>query len=719
MWLPKTLTVRIVSALCTGLAPTLTTPLRAAAVTQAIDREALVSRHNPHVDRVHPLAPLTVGNGHFAFTADVTGLQTFREAYVKGIPLSTQSDWGWHTFPNPRGYQLRDTYEPFASGDRMVDYPTRQSSLAGEWLRANPHRLGLGQIGFQFRRADGLVAQVEDIAAVDQTLDLWRGRLTSRFTVDGVPVEVVTACHPVRDLIAVQVHSPLLRTGRLRVWVQFGYGSTSWGPVPEDLRAPAAHTTRMTPAGAGRTVFARTLDATHYTTTLTHPPDSRLAEVEPHLYALEPAPVTTTDADDPAYAFTVEFSAGTTPPVAAGSVPATLTASAAAWRDYWQSGAALDLSGSTDPRADELERRVVLSQYLTAVQCAGDLPPQETGLTYNSWYGKAHLEMHWWHGVHFALWHHLDLLERSLPWYQQILPQARAIARQQGYDGARWPKMVGPDGDQGPSSIAPLLLWQQPHPIYFAELVWRQKPTAKTLATYRDIVLESAAFMASFARLNPETGCYDLGPPLIPAQESYDARVTKNPPFELAYWRWGLRTAQAWRERLGLDRDPAWDQVLAHLAPYPTYEDAYATAEGRWNMVDHPSVLGAYGMLPGTGIDQTRMRRTLDRIVQEQDWEHTWGWDYPLIAMTATRLGEPALALDALLLDRPKNTYLNNGHNWQTADRLRIYLPGNGGLLAAVAMMAGGWDGAPDRPAPGFPVDGTWHVRAEGFGRMP
>ncbi len=25
--------------------------------------------------------------------------------------------------------------------------------------------------------------------------------------------------------------------------------------------------------------------------------------------------------------------------------------------------------------------------------------------------------------------------------------------------------------------------------------------------------------------------------------------------------------------------------------------------------------------------------------------------------------------------------------------RLRLYLPGNGGLLAAVAMMAGGWDG--------------------------
>jgi hypothetical protein len=78
-------------------------------------------------------------------------------------------------------------------------------------------------------------------------------------------------------------------------------------------------------------------------------------------------------------------------------------------------GAAVDFSGSTDPRAHELERRIILSQYLTKINCAGSLPPQETGLTMNSWYGKFHIEMHWWHGVHFALWDRLDLLENSLP----------------------------------------------------------------------------------------------------------------------------------------------------------------------------------------------------------------------------------------------------------------------------------------------------------------
>ena len=63
------------------------------------------------------------------------------------------------------------------------------------------------------------------------------------------------------------------------------------------------------------------------------------------------------------------------------------------WKDFWTKGGVVDFSHCTDPRAKELERRVVLSQYLLAIQCAGSTPPQETGLTYNSWFGKFHMEM--------------------------------------------------------------------------------------------------------------------------------------------------------------------------------------------------------------------------------------------------------------------------------------------------------------------------------------
>ncbi|MBD4633035.1 hypothetical protein GUG51_20745, partial [Xanthomonas citri pv. citri] len=68
------------------------------------------------------------------------------------------------------------------------------------------------------------------------------------------------------------------------------------------------------------------------------------------------------------------------------------TASADYWKNFWSNGGVVDFSNCTDPRAAELERRVVLSQYLLATNCAGTTPPQETGLTYNSWFGKFHME---------------------------------------------------------------------------------------------------------------------------------------------------------------------------------------------------------------------------------------------------------------------------------------------------------------------------------------
>ena len=85
-----------------------------------------------------------------------------------------------------------------------------------------------------------------------------------------------------------------------------------------------------------------------------------------------------------------------------------------------------------------------------------------------------------------------------------------------------------------------------------------------------------------------------------------------------------------------------------------------------------------------------------------------------MMAMTAARLGEGELAIQALLMEKSKNRYLPNGHNWQHG-LLPLYLPGNGGLLYATAMMAAGWDGAPPSHAPGFPQDGNWVVKWEGL----
>lgn len=366
----------------------------------------------------------------------------------------------------------------------------------------------------------------------------------------------------------------------------------------------------------------------------------------------------------------------------------------------------------------ELERRIVLSQYLLAIQCAGSKPPQETGLTFNSWHGKFHLEMHWWHAVNFALWDRIDLLEKSLPWYSDILPAAQACARVQGYEGARWPKMVGPDGRDSPSDVGTLLIWQQPHPIYYAELCYRAHPNRQTLERFQDLVFETAAFMVSYAHWKESEQRYTLGPPVIPAQECHPARQTMNPTFELEYWDWALKVAQTWRQRLGLRREAKWDHVIEHLSDLPEKDGVYLMEENRWITRDHPSLLGALGILPGAKADKETMRRTLHRVMADWDWESTWGWDFPMVAMTAARLGEPNIAIEILLKDTVKNTYLVNGHNY-LSNRLPIYLPGNGALLTAISMMAAGWDGAPDMETPGFPDNGQWVVKWENLKPMP
>ena len=684
-----------------------------------IDRRALVTRHAVELLRLDPESPLSVGNGEFAFTVDATGLQTFPEAYEQTIPLGTLSQWGWHTFPNPEGWAIdRFGFTTFSSHGRAVGYADIPGERTPEieWLRANPHRLHLGRIGFKLTRDDGARAAPADLTDVRQTLDLWNGAIRSRFRLGGEAVDVETIAHPSRDAISVRVVSPLLRTGQVSIELRFPYGTGQ--TTAADWTKPGAHRTVVSQPRPGEARFERTLDADAYHVSARWSGGGSLTETGPHEYVLAPA------GDAGQMDATVAFS----PAPDLGAPPTFDEARAAArdhWNRFWSAGGAIDLSGSADPRWRELERRIVLSQYLTAIQCAGRFPPQESGLTFNSWEGKFHLEMHWWHAAQFALWGRLPLLERSLDYYRVILPKAKATAVRQGYTGARWPKMTSPLGDESPSSVGPFLVWQQPHPIFYAELVYRERRDRTTLERFRDVVFETAEFMASFPAWDAQQQRLVLGPPLNCAQETYPKDRTANCAFELNYWAWGLERAQAWRARLGLPREARWDRVLKGLSTPIVADGKYLFAETapdtyanpRW-ITDHPSVVAMLGMLPGAGVDRGVMARTFDWIWANWNWPTTWGWDYPMMAMAAARLGKPERAVDALLLDTPKNAYRLNGHNHQRPG-LTIYLPGNGGLLYAAAMMAAGWDGAPDERAPGFPRDGRWVVKWEGLKRAP
>lgn len=310
-----------------------------------------------------------------------------------------------------------------------------------------------------------------------------------------------------------------LRDEHVVLRIAFPYGTTDFSGAGGDWSPSLAarHTTTVVRRTADSVLLRRRLDWDEYEVLCRwDAKGATLVRDGPHAFVLDNvdaeavelscllAPPNANYPIDPAAPWLVA-KATATRPLLAGTMPlplyaATAAAAASGWSAFWLTGAFVDLADAathvhTDPRAFELERRVVLSQYLTRVNSAGATPPQETGYTLNSWYGKHHHEMRWYHQAHFALWQRPELIQRSDGFFVAMLQNATAYANFQGYSGARWPKMVGPATtpcDQyrngtntcfdapsvgtttysntthnllywtGPSGTGPMLIWQQP-----------------------------------------------------------------------------------------------------------------------------------------------------------------------------------------------------------------------------------------------------------------
>ncbi|MDR0220069.1 MAG: glycoside hydrolase family 65 [Lachnospiraceae bacterium] len=761
-----------------------------------IDRKSLVRRHNPVLTAIAHDSPLSVGNGDFAFTADVTGLQSL-DSY-QAAPLCTMSAWGWHTACAEAAYTLDDvqmtvyerggaggcyalltqrwTVAPTAGTARVFTYPVEckeGNEAAYHWLRQNPHRLNLARIMFLWQ---GKPLQDADISDIRQELDLYTGVLTSAFRVGGYAVAVTTVCAREADTLGfcIETDAP---SESLAVGLAFPYGSPE--KAASDWQSPEKHMTEVS-GQDGTYLFTRTLDKDSYCVFLNIEEGGTLYPTGNA--GFQPAQTACRGSEDGGglrctdshyfiidrigqrLTFTVAFlqatggrhalrfaQRGTVAPTVAGQVyPLTFAAirqnSAAFWQGFWENGSIADFSGCTDARAGELERRMVLSMYLTAVHSSGRMPPAETGLACNSWYGKFHTEMHILHAGWFPLWGRPQLLTPSLAWYEGILANAKTNAARNGYRGARWPKMVGPEGLDSPSPIAPLLIWQQPHLIYMLTLVSHSLPESERPRHYQRywrLVRETADFMASFAEYNEETGEYELLPPLIPVQENHAPMEGKNPTFELCYWRFALGLAYDWSEAAGEPQDE-WKRVAEAMAVPKPIDGLYQACQDGYDTFvsfasDHPSMLFAWGFVPPATQPQTESGRgkplpyeytlsrtergpgkpgpykytlsreamlaTADRVLECWDWQSLWGWDFALMAMTYASLGEREKALDILLVETDKNSYVISGNNYQRGrDDLPLYLPGNGALLFALAFLL---DKLPD--------NGKWAVRHEGF----
>lgn len=684
--------------------------LATASAVARINRREVVERHRIVTIQLDRRSPAQVGNGTFAMGVDVTGLQTF-------VPFNTMADWAWHSFPLPAGVTPAE-YQglPLETWGRQVMYPLPdpEKPELTRWLAGNPHKVNLGRMGLILRRANGQLAKEEDLEDVRQEVDLWTGLITSTFSLEGIPVTVVTACHPRLDMIAVEVKSRLIALHRLAVKMEFPYArGDEFQDYLGTMDRPEAHTSTWLPSEKRVQRIERVMDDLHYDVELRWQENGVVLrgpeQVGQHRTELEPT-------EGQELHLTCQW-AREKHELRALRTQQVMNASRKGWKDFWTSGAAIDLSGSTDPRWMELERRIVLSQYVMRMNEAGMYPPQESGLVNNGWYGRHHMEMLWWHGVHYGYWNRWPLVERMTQVYQRYLPTSKERAEKQGYRGARWPKCTATLDREWPDWIHATLVWQQPHAIYLAEEDYRLHPNKKTLEKWADVVWETARWMADMVHWDEATHRYVMGPPLTLVSENTDRMRSLNPTFELSYWRYGLRLANEWRQRLHLPVDAQWKHVEENLAQLPVEDGTYVTYEGIENMwgkynFEHPALIGALGMLPGDGVDVPTMKRTLDRVHERWNLGDVWGWDFPMLAMCAARLGQTERAID-YLLEYPG--FHMDVHGLVGGGRAPFpYFPGNGGLLTAIAMMAGGWDDCPSVNAPGFPSTG-WNVKREGF----
>ncbi|KAF2033296.1 hypothetical protein EK21DRAFT_58950 [Setomelanomma holmii] len=676
-----------------------------------IDRKPIIQQYNLKLNQSHPYSPVQVGNGNFAFGIDVTGLQTF-------LPHNTLSSWGWHnsslpTTPSqtePEDYTGVDWW----THDRLVNYaqPNPTQKDISQWMIANPHRINLGKVGLWF---DGQNISEEALSGKEQSLDLWEGVVSSSFTLNGSKVDVTTVASPDTDTVALEISSKLLATAGLSVFFDFPYatGKNKFdAPFVGLFNATSNHTTTLQTKDSGA-LITHTLDATTYVADIAWQSDAsikRLSKNE-HKYILTSGPQCST------LSFTITY-APQPPKTDCLTFSSVSDTAKQWWSTYWSKGAFVSLPTSTNTSAHELQRRIILSEYLLAVNGAGHDPAQESGLVNNGWYGKFHLEMVFWHIMHWVFWGKWDLYNRSIGVYDRFLPSSYERAAQQGYEGARLGKMSDPSGRSAPGEINSLLIWQQPHPMYFAEMEWLSFPTNATLAKWDHILTGIADFMASYAFWNSSTSRYDLGPPMYPVSENTNPNATLNPTFELAYWRFGLAVASSWKSRQNLSVPEQWTHVHDNLAPFPVENHTYLTYEGIPNMwstpeytEDHPGLLGIQGWLPPDPLlNSTIFNNTLARVHETWNFPFSYGWDFPLLAITEARNGDAERAV-AQLLD-VNNAFDELGMPEGGTRVPTPYFPASAGLLLAVGMMCGGWDGRE-----GMVWPEGWEVEAEGFVR--
>ncbi|KAE8413053.1 Six-hairpin glycosidase-like protein [Aspergillus pseudocaelatus] len=603
---------------------------------------------------------------------------------------------------------------------RNVSYDVPDPDLpeVSQWITANPNRINLGRIGLQYK---GSLVSVSQITEPRQELDLWTGVISSTFKVEGQFVKVVTQGDLDSDSVVFEIESSLITSGDLAVELDFPYPPIHTTKYKYEVFAgvydfPQNHTTLIEgDTGKNSAHIRHELQETNYYLNLRwgsgQPLRLSRQHNATHRYTIK-------SRSSPSMAFTANFS----PEKQMADQPAVVQRrSSTAWNQYWTQGGFIDLTSSSNPKADELQRRIILSQYHVRVNSAGNgQSPQESGLMNNGWYGKFHMEMVVWHNAHWATWGRQEQFDNIFPeLYEALLPSSIARAKSMGWDGARWPKMTDVEtGVSSPGGINGILLWQQPHPMYLATLAYQAAPTRETLERWDRVLTATANYMASYAWKNASSGYYDLGPPAYGVTENTPPSESLNLAYETAYWRYGLDVAREWKKKLSQPVPEKWEVVAEGLAPPPQVDGLYAVYEGLnsswWNDTsltgDPRSLIMLQGILPNTpAVDPDVASDTAKKVWEIWTDDKIRGWGRPVLAINAARLG-----------DSERAVYQLTAYDYWNFDDAGFAERGGDviALIRIVAYMAAGWEGS-QGDAPGFPRDGSWVVNHEGLLKAP
>lgn len=584
-----------------------------------------IIKYNLKFNHIDSKNPVTIGNGDFAITLDQTGTQSLYEIY-KDIPLSTMSNKNWF-------YKDKKDIKPSYVDGKAYMLFNLDNDPNYQINRQYPFKYSFMQILLYDN--DKLI-DINNIKDVKQELDLYKGIVTSSFNYKEKINKTTSFIYQDHDEFNFKLESD-----NLNLALKFNYPSyTKNGYRLDILPNVLVKEDRITLLYDDKNSLSFKLKSS-----------SNYQIVENTLIF-----------DDNNVSFSLALDE-----IKEGKL----------LDEFWKCDNGIIIDN------EELVKKMVLSKYLLHVNSTGIYPPQESGLTYNCWNSKFHLEMHLIHSLWNIYNNHVGDLVKSFDYYLSIMPSSLKRASLNGYKGLRFPKMTGPDGEDSPSNIGPLLIWQAPHILFMLQEIYYLYNKENIIKKYEPLISGTIDFMISFLTLKDSK--YQMLDPLLESCESIPLDRCQNPSFELEYWRYTL------------ERQPKIDTVLYGHQRYdylditskiitPKEDDGiylktYGVIDKYDLYKDHPTEGFLMSFFKSKIVDKEKMVKTIDYILKNMDLSSYWGWDFPFLGLSLLNCGEIEKSIEVTQLNTINNQYLYNGYNTSPRDDLKAYLPGNGAFL--------------------------------------